>query len=81
MYIAIVKAIMKLYISIIDMQKLWFNLLIEPCENILSFDPAWFCKPANRVAEAYGLVSDLLRKKLTQIAIATCNSSQKSNDL
>lgn len=27
MYIAIVKAIMKLYISIIDMQKLWFNLL------------------------------------------------------
>ena len=41
---------------------LWFNLLIEPCENILSFDPAWFCKTANRVAEAYGLVSDLLRK-------------------
>ena len=27
MYIAIVKAIMKLYISIIDMQKPWFNLL------------------------------------------------------
>lgn len=37
MYIAIVKAIMKLYISIIDMQKLWFNLLSHILLFWLSF--------------------------------------------